>query len=307
MKNSGFQIPDTDLLSLVEEVRRDMNSIIKSEAAKGRLKKSDEGEESEPEGGESAPADDAPPAGGDAPPAGDPSASAPPTDGAPPAGDPSAPPADPAAGEAAPAAGPSFEELVTLYTQLPPEDFEAHLAAIQQAAQTRGGGAMGAPGAGPSADPAAAGAMGAPGAGPSAPPAGPSAPPSAGPGPSAPPSAPPSPGPEDAFKSETRSQVEALTKAVETLTKGFEAIVTAPKRKAVTGVTFVPMAKSEEPLKPARKPFADLAKNRQELHDALVEMTKDPSLKKSDRERINAFYAGSLKVEGLESLFAEKK
>jgi hypothetical protein len=164
-----------------------------------------------------------------------------------------APPADgaPPADAQAPAAGPSFEELVQMYSQLPPEDLQAHMAAIEQAAQSAGG----APGAMPP----------------------PSAPPSAGamPPPSAPPSA--GPGMPPMGKSERDDMLAELKKTqdqVAAVAEAVSAVLTMPKRKSMTGLNIIPyqggdLKKSET----ARASFEDLKKNPAALHAELKKMT----------------------------------
>src|SRR5258705_308804 len=128
MAKPDFNMSEADVLDLVKQVQVELAGIAKTEAEKAtRLAKSVEGSKGEPEkssapAGESAPAPSAEPSA----PAAEPFA--PPAAPVAPSADPSAPPADPSAAPAdagAPAAGPSFEELVTLYSQLPPEGIHA--------------------------------------------------------------------------------------------------------------------------------------------------------------------------------------
>jgi hypothetical protein len=286
MATEGFNMSEADVLSLVKEVSATLSSIA---ADPSRLAKSDEGSASpKPEGSAppsaegnpdpSASASEPPPSAPPSAPTTDPSAA-----GGPPPGDAGAP------GPDAGAAGPSFEELVTLYSQLPPEDFEAHAAAIQAAAQARSGGA-----GAPPAPPAGAPPMAPPGAPPSAPPM-------------APPSAP-------AFKSEDSkkltdaiSTIEGLKKSLDEQRQVIEAlgkVVTTPQRRAVTGVTFIPMQKTEESAT-SQKKFADMSKS--ELHESLKTMTNTPDLKKSERDLITDFYLGKVERKSLAVLFKETK
>lgn len=260
-----------DLLNLVKEVSATLQGIAGDPT---RLAKNDP--EASPEASPSAP-----PGAPSGAPAGEPSA--PPMDPSAPPGPPPSEPGAPGA-EGAPAAGPSFEELVTLYSQLPPEDFEAHAAAIQAAAQARSG---------------AGGAGTPPGAAPSA-------------APSAPPGAPPSapPGGQPAFKSEDSKALATALKTIETLTKSqaeqkqaIEAlgkVVTMPQRRAVTGITFIPMQKTEEAAA-AEKSFESMTKS--ELHDRLVKMTASDGLKKSERDLITDFYLGKVPRKDLAPIF----
>lgn len=232
------------------------------------------------------------------PPGGSPSASAggegspsgaPPAEGAPGAGP----------GPEAPAAGPSFEELVQMYSALSPEDLQAHMAAIEQAAQAAAGAAPGAPGAMP---PGGAPPAGGPGA---MPPGGaPSAPPS--PAPSAP-SAPPAGAPPDPMLGKSEGTVLAELKKTQAdlaaVAEAVTALVTMPKRKAVNGLSIIPMQKSEAPV--STKPsFEDLKKNPAALHVELRKMTlPDSGMQKSERDIVTDFYCGRVNVDALAPLF----
>jgi len=183
------------------------------------------------------------------------------------------PPAGPE-GEQAPM-GPSMEELVTLYVALPPEDFEAHAAAMQQAMAMKQGGKPGPEGM---------------------PPPGPSAAPSPAPSPSAPP----------AFKSEKVTELEANLKKTQedlaALSSVFEQVLTIPQRKAHTGIEYIKYPEVKKTERPAKKPFADLTKS--ELHAACIEMTGPESkLTKTEREVITKFCIGTAKVEALEPIY----
>lgn len=248
-----------------------------------------------------------------APPAGDPSASA-----GPPPGGPSGAPGP--GGEQAPA-GPSFEELVSLYSSLPPEDLEAHAAAMQQALQMKQGGQPGAPGAPPGAPPA-----GPPSAGPSAPPmmgkqevatatsTGPVIGLDGGGGKGGGTVATHNPNIGPTKKSEVEEMGAALAKAqkdLEALGHVIETILTVPQRKAVTtvgGIQFVPMRKSETaPAASNKKPFEDLTKA--ELHVALTEATRptNTKLSKSERDVVSEYYQnpGNVKLDALAAIYAK--
>jgi hypothetical protein len=90
-----------------------------------------------------------------------------------------------------------------------------------------------------------------------------------------------------------KSEAVALQEQVDALTKIVTAFVNKPMRKAVTGATYV--AKSEEAA--PRKPMSAT-----EVTAKLSELTRDPSLKKSDRETINRFYEGTVKIDAIEHL-----
>ena len=286
MKN----LSKAEILALVEEVKKDLKTIGEKEVE--RLLKADplppegsssssssssspsaslEGSSSSasapPEG--SAPVDGMPPGG--APPPGAPLAG--PEGSAPPPGPEGVPPGGEAGG------APSQEELVQLYSALAqssPEDFQAHVQAIQQVIQMVGGGAEG-----------------------SAPPPGPegAAPPPPGAGPPAPPGAPPmappgAPGeeqlpPDLATKSEVEDLKTALKKAEETIDLLGQAVqgMAVPKRKAVTGINFIPYQASAPDEKPMKKSFGDMTPA--EARAAIKDIVASDKLTKSDRETIN--------------------
>lgn len=82
---------------------------------------------------------------------------------------------------------------------------------------------------------------------------------------------------------------ERLSKTVEDLGRVLETVLTIPQRKAVTGLTIIPMRKSEEPVKPTKKSFADLTKS--ELRAVLNEVTKPQNTKltKSERDAVTDY------------------
>jgi len=333
------EMKKSELLALVKEVSASLKTIGAAELA--RMTKS-EGSSSEgssfqkdglpPEGSASSassegsssgslgsegsasaggmpPGADAPPAGpgmeGSAPPAGPPSA--PGAEGsAPPAGmEGSAPPAGPPGAEGQAPPGPSFEELVSLYLSLPDADFEAHAAAFQQAAaQRQASGAQ--PGMEGSAPPA----------GPSAPPAGPPmgkqevatndpniglAPGGGTPGKVA--TANPNIG-----KSEADALMARLAKSesdLQAMGKVLETVLTIPQRKAVTGMTIIPMRKSEAPVAPSKKAFADVT--RAELQGVLRVAThpSNTKLTKSERDVVTEYCLNPANVDlsAIESIY----
>jgi hypothetical protein len=325
MKN----ISKADLLALVDEVKKDLKDIAAKEASK--LSKADapppvEGSASSsspesstasasPEGSSSAsagaPPPGAPPPEASAPPPGPEASAAPPPAG--PEG--SAPPPGPGA-EAAPA-GPSQEELVSLYAALAqsaPQDFEAHVAAIQQVMQGMGGGQPGPEG---SAPPAPEG---------SAPPMGKSVHEGSSPGPhkeraegsgsSDPDSSPvdkkegSASASESSSSSVSKSEADALRadlkkaqETIEQMGKAFEQYLTIPQRKAVTGLTIIPFPAVKKSEGPAKKPFGEMTEA--EVKVALKDVVASPKLSKADREYINGYMLnpGQFKVEGLEPIF----
>lgn len=241
-----------------------------------------------PEGGEGAPPAD--PAAAGAPPAG--AEGGVPGEGAPPEGAPGQPGMEGAEG------GMDPQALEAEYAQLPLEELKAHYLAAKAAlfAAMQGGG-----------DPAAAGA-GAPPAGPAAG-ASPSAPPAAPPaGPSASAGAPPmamSEGKNIAGVSQQgnggqkvavkKSETEQLQEQIEALTKIVSGFVNRPMQKAITGTTYV--RKSEDFGGENRKPMSE-----NEITDKLTKLTRDPNLKKSDRDAINRYYEGAVKIDAIEHL-----
>lgn len=251
-------------------------------------------------------APEAPSAGGEAPPA------APSPEGAAPS--PEAAPADPAA-DAGPVDPAALEQE---YAKLPPEELKAHylaakaaLFAVMGAGGPDAGGAPGAPGAGaPPAGPdagaamappdAGAAPMGPPGAAPAAPPM---APPSAGPGPDEMP--PPAMkaevkvsqagnGGQKAAVAKSEDKVAELEATVEKLVKSLQKIVGQPMQKAVTGENYVPKT-GDEPA-PAKK------LSKAEVNAKLNEATRNPSLKKSDRDLVNRYYEGEVSIDAIEHL-----
>lgn len=289
MPTNGFNMSENEVLALVKEVSATLQGIAAdpTRLAKGENSSSPEASASGspmPEGSAGGPPS-APPSAPPGAPAGDPSA--------PPPGDPSAPPpGDPSAGgEAGGGAGPSFEELVTLYSQLPPADFEAHAAALQAAAQARGGAGGQDPSAGGGAPPSAGGMP-----------------------PSAPPSAPPgAPAGDPTFKSEDARALKAALGTIESMKKSLDeqstaikalgAVVTMPRRQAVTGVTFIPMQKTEAPA--GKKKFADMKKS--EVFDAVKTMSAGADLKANERQLINDYVLGKAPMSDLAPLFDKVK
>jgi hypothetical protein len=144
--------------------------------------------------------------------------------------------------------------------------------------------------------------------------------PAGGPPPGMPPAGPdavaPMPGegskpvdPAMAMKSESDKELlEKLTKAegsvktlessVEKITKAFELMLSKPQRKAVTGKDLAKSAKEVEKVDVTKLTKAQLATKLTELAH------KD--LKKSERNLINGFYKGTVKVEALAALFEVK-
>ena len=108
---------------------------------------------------------------------------------------------------------------------------------------------------------------------------------------------------KDAVFAELKKTQDQLAAVAEAVT----AIVTMPKRKAMTGITIVPMQKSETTV-PAKPSFEDLKKNPAALHAELKKMTlPDSGLEKSERDLVTDFYCRRIGVDGLAPIFAEKK
>lgn len=323
------QMNKSELLKLVTEVSTSLKTIGAAELS--RLAKADPsappegsspGSIGSPEGssssgssseGSSSEGSEGGIPGGDpsaAPPAGDPSAA---PAGPPPGADPSAggppPGADPSAAppgaEGQAPAGPSFEELVSLYASLPPPDLEAHAAALQQAVAMKQGGAGGPPGAPPA---------GPPGASPSAPPFGKQEVathnPNIGTGgtqggsPGNVETANPNIGPTK--KSEGEDKLASLTKTVEDLGKVIETMLTVPQRKAQTGITYIPMRKSETQAAPsAKKAFGDLTKAELQVVLKTVTDPRNGKLSKSERDVVTEYCLNpaSVDLSAIESIY----
>lgn len=200
-------------------------------------------------------------------------------------------PADPAMDQAPL----SPEALQAEYAKLPPEELDMHIQAALAAKAALAGPA------GPGAD----------GMAPMGPDAGAPVPPAPAPSP-APmamnedfhnsperdaPHGKGAPGMELARKHEQEiSELKALVKSqqeefnqVATALKNF---VEAPQRKAVTSVAH--LAKTEAPPKVITK---------ESINSRLLELSKRPDLKKSDRQLINDFYDGKVKADALAPLF----
>ena len=244
-----------------------------------------------PPGGEGMPP---PGAEGSAPPGGMEGAPPPGAEGMPPPGQ-----------EGAPPAGPSFEELVSLYSALPPPDLEAHAAAMQQAMSMKQGGGMGGPpGAEGSAPP---GGMPPPGG---APPMGKQEVkthnPNIGlePGGGTPghvETANPNIGKSEGAVGDRLAKAE---ETVEVLVKVVDAL-SAPMRKAQTGITYIPYQgdlKKSEPGAPLKKSIGDMT--RAEVHAALSRVCATPKLTKAERDVVNEFYLtpGNVQLADLESI-----
>lgn len=293
-----------ELQGLIAETRAQLGDLLKSEgkqiaapeAIGGQMKK-EEGspppEESSASESGSAPAPSAPAsdaaAGG--PPAPDASASAAPA---------------PDAGGSAGGAPADMPTLVAAYSQLSPEELQMHVQALQQvmsASQAQAGAGAPPPGGMP------------PGAPAGAPPA-PAGPP-AGMPPAGPDAVAPMPGegskpidPAMAMKSESDKEllqkltkaegsVKSLESSVEKIAKAMELMLAKPQRKAVTGKDLAKSAKEVEKV--------DVTKlNKSQLTAKLSELARKPELKKSERNLINSFYSGKIKVEALAPLFETK-
>ena len=88
---------------------------------------------------------------------------------------------------------------------------------------------------------------------------------------------------------EAKANVEKQTKAIEDLVE----YVSKPVRKSLKYITEI-----EAPV--VEKPVSELSKS--EITEKLNRVSRDPSLKKSDRELINGFYSGEVKVDALAHL-----
>lgn len=292
MANSGFQIDESQLTSILDEVEQGLIPVLKSEA--NRLSKAKDEASAPPSEDEgSAPPDEgSAPAEGSAPPEASASGDAPPM--ASPAGpEASAPPegAGPPPEGSAPAAAPGGlpndpAALAEMIGKLPPEQIKAIYLASKQAIFAAQG---------PAASPAPAGPAGGPP--PMAPPAG------GPPGPEASAGGPPMPPP--AMKAEMKaspgnggktapvaksesSVVDTLTdlvkkqnEKIELLTKAVTHMAGTPVRKAITGVSHI--AKSET-AKEARQ-FT-----KAEVNAKLTEQIRGGKLEKKEIAQIKRFF-----------------
>lgn len=84
-------------------------------------------------------------------------------------------------------------------------------------------------------------------------------------------------------------------KQIEDLTKAFELIVGKPQRRAVTGMDY--LAKSQA---------APVRLTRDQILAKLTEVAATDDLKKSDREKINAYVMGSLDLSAVQHLIVDK-
>ena len=292
------QLKKSQLDSLIEEVKGEIDTLLKSEYEK--LAKTAPGQESPSEDDDNAdvsataPAAPSPGADGSAPPGGAdgaeasaPDASASPDLG----GSPDASPDAMGGGDPGMDQSMDHDALVAEYSKLGPEELKAHVMAAKEALMAAMGGAAG--DGEPMAPPAPA----------AAPPAAPMTPPAA---PDMSASAPP------ALKSEIKSDVAAnggkmsksekdfadlkkradeQDEALSKLLTAVETVLGQPQRKAVTSVSFVPKTTD-----------APKTLSKSEVKDKLNEITKSTKLAKSDRELINEYCLGNVTVEKIEHL-----
>lgn len=311
---ANVKVSSQELDAILNELESDLNGLLADTQNRLAKAREEDGSPSPGMGSASAGSPSAsaggPPAPEGAPEGGAPEA-APSAEGAPPAGEPGMEGAAPGAeggmgapegaapgaeGDPAAAGGAGMDPqaLEAEYAQLPLEELKAHYLAAKAAlfAAMQGGGAdagAGAPPAGPEA-----GAP--PGAGAPAP--------SPAPSPSASAGAPPmamSEGKAVAGVSQSgnggqvtkKSEAQLLQEQVDALTKIVSAFVNKPMQKAVTGANYV--AKSEG--EPVRKSLSNA-----EVTAKLSELTRNPDLKKSDRDAINRYYEGAVKIDAIEHL-----
>lgn len=277
------------------------NPLVKDDDGGSDKKDSDKGSDSDAGGSDG---------GSDGPPPGDSAPASPPPGGdASAGGAPPPPSADPAASAPSSAASPAaggdpLQALTAAYAQLPPEEIELHLQALTAVLQARPG-MGGAPGAGapPPADPMASAASAS-----AAPP-----PPPGGPGAVAPlageNSKPLDPAATMALKSAQEelslvkkerdaamAKVDGLEKSVAELTDTMSKAFSTPVRKSVTGKDL--LVKSEN----TTVDVESLSKS--EVTKKLLAKAYDPKLEKKDRDLINNYYKGSVKVDAIAHLLA---
>jgi hypothetical protein len=87
-----------------------------------------------------------------------------------------------------------------------------------------------------------------------------------------------------------------MTKIVAELTK----VATMPKRQAVTGITYIPMTKSEKDSPKAKK-LEEMSKA--EIKEQLSVKAQSPKLSKSERDLIDQYVLGYVGVEAIGELF----
>lgn len=276
-----------ELQGLIADTRSQLQDLLKSESKQASapaenggqmVAKADEG--SEPPKKEESSSSESSGAGSPPPPA--------------PAADPaSAAPAGAPASDAGGSAGGAPADLPTLvaaYSQLSPEELQMHAQALQQVMSA----AQPAPAAG--GMPPDAGGI---------PPAGPDAvAPMAGEGskPIDPAMAMKHESDKDLLEKLTKAEgsVKTLQSSVEKITKAMELMLSKPQRKAVTGKDLAKSAKVEE----VKVDVTKLTKS--QLTAELSKIARKPELKKSERNLINSFYKGQIKVEALATLFETK-
>lgn len=205
--------------------------------------------------------------------------------------------------------------LYAALAQSAPQDFEAHVAAIQQVMQQMGGGAP--EGSAPPAPEGSAPPMGMgksvhEGSSP-----GPHKERAEGSGSSDPDSSPVDKKEMSGSESSTSESTSSVSKSeadalradlkkaqetIEQMGKTFEEFLTIPQRKAVTGLTIIPFREVKK-SEPTKKPFGEMTEA--EVKVALKDVVASPKLSKADREYINGYMLnpGQFKVEGLEPIF----
>lgn len=301
-KNQAFTQSDDEIAQLIQEVRQEVSTLLKSETP--ALKKS-ETSPSSSAAETSFAKDEFPPAdagssSGSASDGAAPSAPAPDAGSASSSGSPSESSSSSSSSGSSSGSssdshsdeGTSPDQLQQAYEQLSPEEQLMHLQALKAAIMKHGGGDQSAAPAPQGPPPAAPGAdAGMPGEG----------------------SQPVAP----AFKSEAKdkeietlkkraadaeakfkamaTQTEDLEKSVTLLTGAFETMLTKPMRKSVTAQNFVPDVTAQA-VDPAKLTKSEITK-------VLTDASKRPDLKKSDRDLINSFYNGKAKIADLGHFF----
>lgn len=302
---ANIKVSDTELTAILNELESDLGDLLGSAA--GKLAKSREEDEGSAAGSAPAAASASAEGGEGSAPAPEASASAAPPapEASAPAPEASAAPAPDAA--AAPEADAGMEQgpvdpaaLEAEYAKLPPEELKAHYLAAKAALfAVMGGASAGAPAGAPpdasaSAAPVPPGASAAPA--PSAVPPPPPAPSAPAAGPSATPVDPTlgkAAMPSNPNGSLGKSEVDDLKAQVATMAKALSLLAGSPMRKAITDLSYVPKAGEE-------KPAVKLTKG--EVLGKLKEVTRNPSLQKSDRDLINRYCEGGVDVSAIEHL-----
>ena len=295
-----LKVTDRELQTILSELESDLDGYLTDTKAQLRKAREEDGSAAGSSPGMGAPSPEgAPPAEG----------AAPSPEGAAPEGAPGEEGMEGAPGQEGPVDPAALEAE---YSKLPLPELQAHYLACKAAlfAQMGGGAGApeGAPAGAPPAGPSAAPPMGAP---PRAPPMGAPGPSAGAPPPMAPPAGPPGQEQPPMAMSEmgtpvagvsqsgnggefSKSEVDAIKVELEKMTKIVNLFVGQPIRKAITGFNYVDKNGGAGVETPKITPTQITAK--------LSQLTRDPDLKKSDRDLVNRYYEGTANVDAIAHL-----